>query len=83
MEAYYYGQIQLATKRRQEEYQKNISKCVNRNSVAQSRTTSGSSIVSSVSRSSIQSNTSISETTPLTKNYSTVYNSAYDINSLD
>ena len=82
MEAYYYGQIQLIAKRRQEErinFQN--SKCVNRNSG--SRAHVGSSLVSSVSRSSFQSNSNANESTPLNKNYSTVYNDVFDTNALD
>ena len=80
MEAYYYGQIQLiAKKRREESKNQENSGCVN-NTI---RTDSGSSLVSSVSRSSLNSNSSTSEKTPLNKNYSTFYNGAYDTNSLD
>ena len=80
MEAYYYGQIQLiAKKRREERKNQQNSGCVN----TEIRTHSGSSLVSSVSRSSLNSNSSTSEKTPINKNYSTFYNGAYDTNSLD
>lgn len=80
MEAYYYGQLQLIAKKRREE-RDNLqnSRCVN----TESRTHSGSSLVSSVSRSSLSSDSSANERTPLTKNLTTVYNGAFDTNSLD
>ena len=80
MEAYYHGQLQLIAKKREEErinFQN--SRCVNRNTA--SREHVGSSLVSSVSRSSLQSNSSANESTPLNKNYSTVYNGAFDTNA--
>ena len=80
MEAYYYGQIQLIAKKRREERENQLNtRCVNTGS----RTNSGSSLVSSVSRSSLSSNSSTNERTPLIKNLTTVYNGAFDTNSLD
>jgi hypothetical protein len=82
MEGYYYGQIQLIAKKRQEErinFQN--SRCINR--TTESKEYVDSSLVSSVSRSSLQSNSSANESTPLNKNYSTVYNDAFDTNALD
>ena len=76
MEAIYYGHIQLIKKRRQEEELKTKrTNCVNNKCLRDNNVL----LVSSVSRSSLFSNSSNEERQPISpKNSVTVYNSIYD-----
>ena len=75
MEAFYYGQLLLiARKRREEEEQQEQNLKVN----GSRQNSDNRSLVSSVSRGSLQSDSSNDEHKPLTVNSPVTYNSVYD-----